>query len=171
MKSFTDIFIRRPVLATVVSETPIRVLFPVTQRELLEAKKDASAGDPPVVRLRLADGSLYTEKGTLYMTAWLPVGLDTPEPDSTSISFVIASRSRAIVAASSGSDVPIATPIMLRKRYITTATVRPKKAPDQLTPLIIFSRTVYMTPTSSMLLKTFHGTLEGLSLIRHEEAL
>lgn len=33
---------------------------------------------------------LYTEKGTLYMTAWLPVGLDTPEPDSTSISFVIA---------------------------------------------------------------------------------
>ena len=53
------------VLATVVSETPIRVLFPVTQRELLEAKKDASAGDPPVVRLRLADGTLYKEKGKL----------------------------------------------------------------------------------------------------------
>ena len=35
------------VLATVVSETPIRVLFPVTQRELLDAKRDASAGDPP----------------------------------------------------------------------------------------------------------------------------
>ena len=35
------------VLATVVSETPIRVLFPVTQRELLEAKRDATAGDPP----------------------------------------------------------------------------------------------------------------------------
>jgi membrane fusion protein, multidrug efflux system len=53
------------VLATVVSETPIRVLFPVTQRELLEAKRDASAGDPPIVRLRLADGSLYQEKGKL----------------------------------------------------------------------------------------------------------
>lgn len=53
------------VLATVVSETPIRVLFPVTQRELLAAKKDASAGDPPVVRLRLADGTLYREKGKL----------------------------------------------------------------------------------------------------------
>jgi membrane fusion protein (multidrug efflux system) len=53
------------VLATVVSETPIRVLFPVTQRELLEAKRDASAGDPPIVRLRLADGSLYKEKGKL----------------------------------------------------------------------------------------------------------
>jgi len=33
---------------------------------------------------------LYTEKGTLYMTAWIPVGLDTPEPDNTAISFVLA---------------------------------------------------------------------------------
>ena len=34
---------------------------------------------------------LYTEKGALYMTAWIPVGLDTAEPDSTAISFVLAS--------------------------------------------------------------------------------
>jgi membrane fusion protein (multidrug efflux system) len=53
------------VLATVVSETPIRVLFPVTQRELLEAKRDTSIGDPPAVRLKLADGNLYKEKGKL----------------------------------------------------------------------------------------------------------
>lgn len=53
------------VLATVVSEQPIRVLFPVTQRELLEARRDNSAGDPPIVRVRLADGSLYKEKGKL----------------------------------------------------------------------------------------------------------
>jgi membrane fusion protein, multidrug efflux system len=53
------------VLATVVSESPIRVLFPVTQRELLDAKRDASAGDPPQVRLKLADGSIYKEKGKL----------------------------------------------------------------------------------------------------------
>ena len=33
---------------------------------------------------------LYTEKGALYMTAWVPVGLDTPDPDTTPISFVIA---------------------------------------------------------------------------------
>ncbi|MBE7494233.1 MAG: magnesium transporter CorA family protein [Verrucomicrobiaceae bacterium] len=33
---------------------------------------------------------LYMEKGALYMTAWIPVGLDTSEPESTSISFVIA---------------------------------------------------------------------------------
>jgi len=53
------------VLATVVSETPIRVLFPVTQRELLNAKRETIAGDPPVVRLKLADGSLYKEEGKL----------------------------------------------------------------------------------------------------------
>jgi membrane fusion protein (multidrug efflux system) len=53
------------VLATVVSESPIRVLFPVTQRELLEARKDKNAGDDLLVRLRLADGNLYKEKGKL----------------------------------------------------------------------------------------------------------
>jgi membrane fusion protein (multidrug efflux system) len=53
------------VLAIVVSEKPIRVLFPVTQRELLEARRDSSAGEPLIVRVRLADGSLYKEKGKL----------------------------------------------------------------------------------------------------------
>src|SRR5262245_36648027 len=53
------------VLATVVSESPIRVLFPVTQRELLDAKRNAQIGDPPSVRLKLADGSFYKEKGKL----------------------------------------------------------------------------------------------------------
>jgi membrane fusion protein (multidrug efflux system) len=53
------------VLAIVVSESPIRVLFPVTQRELLEARRDKAAGDPLIVRVRLADGSLYRETGDL----------------------------------------------------------------------------------------------------------
>ena len=53
------------VLATVVSENPIRVLFSITQRELLDARRDSSTGDALVVRLRLADGSLYKEKGKL----------------------------------------------------------------------------------------------------------
>lgn len=53
------------VLATVVSEKPIRVLFPVTQREFLEARRDKAAGDPLIVRLRLADGKIYDEKGQL----------------------------------------------------------------------------------------------------------
>ncbi len=53
------------VLATVVSEHPIRVLFPVTQRELLDAKRGAGpgGGENIVARLRLADGSVYKEPG------------------------------------------------------------------------------------------------------------
>lgn len=53
------------VLATVVSENPIRVLFSITQRELLDARRDTTTGDALVVRLRLADGSLYKDKGKL----------------------------------------------------------------------------------------------------------
>jgi magnesium transporter len=33
---------------------------------------------------------LYTEKGALYMTAWVPVGLDTPAPDTSAITFVVS---------------------------------------------------------------------------------
>jgi membrane fusion protein (multidrug efflux system) len=55
------------VLATVVSEHPMRVLFPVTQRELMEARKDGATDPnaPLLVQLRLADGSLYKEKGKI----------------------------------------------------------------------------------------------------------
>lgn len=54
------------VLATVVSEHPMRVLFPVTQRELMEARRDGQTdGSGIEVRVKLADGSLYKEKGKL----------------------------------------------------------------------------------------------------------
>jgi membrane fusion protein (multidrug efflux system) len=54
------------VLATVVTESPMRVLFSVTQRELLEARKTGGdQGQALVVQLRLADDSLYPEKGKL----------------------------------------------------------------------------------------------------------
>jgi magnesium transporter len=33
---------------------------------------------------------LYTEKGALYMTAWVPVGLDTPNQDTSAITFVLS---------------------------------------------------------------------------------
>ncbi len=33
---------------------------------------------------------LYTEHGALYMTAWIPVGLETSDPDTTAITFVLA---------------------------------------------------------------------------------
>jgi membrane fusion protein (multidrug efflux system) len=54
------------VLATVVSEHPMRVLFPVTQRELMEARRDGQTdGSGVAVQVKLADGSLYKEKGKL----------------------------------------------------------------------------------------------------------
>jgi membrane fusion protein (multidrug efflux system) len=55
------------VLATVVNDNPMRVLFSVTQRELLDARRDTSVGggDTLVVRLKLADGSFYKEKGKI----------------------------------------------------------------------------------------------------------
>jgi membrane fusion protein (multidrug efflux system) len=55
------------VLATVVTLTPMRVQFSVTQRELLEARKQSgeTGGAGLIVRLRLADDSLYSEKGKL----------------------------------------------------------------------------------------------------------
>ena len=55
------------VLATVVTESPIRVLFSVTQRELLEARRQGTGGpkgEGLFVQLRLADDSIYPEKGT-----------------------------------------------------------------------------------------------------------
>ena len=55
------------VLATVVNDNPMRVLFSVTQRELLDARRDAAVGggDSLVVLLKLADGSFYKEKGKI----------------------------------------------------------------------------------------------------------
>jgi membrane fusion protein (multidrug efflux system) len=55
------------VLATVVSEHPMRVNFPITQRELMEARKEGATDPnaPLLVQLRLADGSLYKEKGKI----------------------------------------------------------------------------------------------------------
>ena len=53
------------VLATVVAEQPMTVLFSVTQRELLEARQGGTSGGTLTVRVRLADDSLHPEAGTL----------------------------------------------------------------------------------------------------------
>ena len=52
------------VLATVVQDNPMQVLFSVTQRELLEARETDPTGKVRA-RIRLADGSLYAEKGRI----------------------------------------------------------------------------------------------------------
>lgn len=81
------------VLATVVSHDPIHVQFPLTQRELLKAKrkiqeKGGSAKDM-VVGARLPDGSSYEQKGRLdFVDVTTDPGTDTvtlraefPNPD------------------------------------------------------------------------------------------
>ena len=52
------------VLATVVQDNPMQVLFSVTQREMLEAR-DSDVTGTVRARVRLADGSLYSEKGRI----------------------------------------------------------------------------------------------------------
>ncbi|MBK8640306.1 MAG: efflux RND transporter periplasmic adaptor subunit [Chromatiaceae bacterium] len=57
------------VLATLVSQDPMHILFPVTQRELLDARQRAAANGGEAkeltVRARLPDGSLYDQAGRL----------------------------------------------------------------------------------------------------------
>lgn len=52
------------VLATIVQDDPMQVLFSVTQRELLEAREAEPTGKVRA-RVRLADGSLYSERGRI----------------------------------------------------------------------------------------------------------
>jgi len=55
------------VLATIVSQDPMAVVFPVSQREFLALHKAEAPTDPGklVVRLHFADGSSYAQPGTI----------------------------------------------------------------------------------------------------------
>ena len=52
------------VMVTVVKDDPMQVLFSVTQREMLEAR-DSEVTGKVRARVRLANGSLYSEKGRI----------------------------------------------------------------------------------------------------------
>jgi membrane fusion protein (multidrug efflux system) len=65
-------------LATIVRQDPIYVSFPVTQREMLEVRKEDKAGVAPTVYLRLADGSRYSEPGKInFVDVTVNPGTDT----------------------------------------------------------------------------------------------
>ncbi|MGB5253709.1 MAG: efflux RND transporter periplasmic adaptor subunit [Sedimenticolaceae bacterium] len=80
-------------LATIVSADPIYVEFPLTQRELLEARRRIKAKgadmEDLVVRAKLADGSVYDRPGRLnFIDVTTDAGTDTvslraelPNPD------------------------------------------------------------------------------------------
>jgi membrane fusion protein, multidrug efflux system len=77
-------------LATIVRQDPIYVTFPVTQREMLEFRKEQQAGPvDPVIYIRLADGSRYAHPGKVdFVDVTVNQGTDTvqvravfPNPD------------------------------------------------------------------------------------------
>jgi membrane fusion protein (multidrug efflux system) len=53
------------VLATVVTEDPVEVLFPVTQRELLDYRRRSDKSGKHSTRVKLADGTIYEEAGVV----------------------------------------------------------------------------------------------------------
>ncbi len=81
------------VLATLVSQDPIYVYFPVTQREVLEARQRSTGNQgedkPLIAQARLPDGTLYNQPGRLdFIDVTTNVGTDTllvravfPNPD------------------------------------------------------------------------------------------
>ncbi|MGH7048035.1 MAG: efflux RND transporter periplasmic adaptor subunit [Stellaceae bacterium] len=76
------------VLATVVRQNPVQVVFNVSQRQLLAARRDAPQSDLDaiVARLQLADGSTYDQPGHI---DFLGVQAD-PNTDSVPLRAVFA---------------------------------------------------------------------------------
>ena len=75
-------------LATIVSQDPMYVTFPVTQRQLLAVRKEGEAGgqDPKkmAVNVQLADGSRYGEVGHLnFVDVQVNQGTDTVQVRAT----------------------------------------------------------------------------------------
>ena len=102
-------------LATIVSQDPIYVSFPVTQRELLELRKEESdnRGDYSVF-LQLADGSRYDKPGKVdYLGVTVNQGTDTvqaravfPNPNRTLIDGALVN----VVAEVGKSDKALLVP-------------------------------------------------------------
>jgi membrane fusion protein, multidrug efflux system len=72
-------------LATIVRQDPIYVSFPVTQREMLQIRKDRKSGDAePTVYVRLADGSRYGQAGKAdFVDVTVSQGTDTVQVRAT----------------------------------------------------------------------------------------
>ena len=80
-------------LATIVSQDPIYVTFPVTQREVMEIRKEGStlkkAAEDVLIYVQLADGSRYDKPGKVnFLDVTVSQGTDTvlvrasfPNPD------------------------------------------------------------------------------------------
>jgi membrane fusion protein (multidrug efflux system) len=105
------------VLATIVSQNPIYVSFPVTQREVLAVRKEESGSGKPgeyVIYLRLADGSRYAQSGKLnFLDVTVNQGTDTvqvratfPNPDR----ILVDGQLVAVVAESGKAENALLVP-------------------------------------------------------------
>jgi membrane fusion protein, multidrug efflux system len=81
------------VLATIVSQDPIFVTFPVSQRQLMEYRREHGDEGPPVVRVTLPDGTLYDQPGQL---DFLDVQVD-PGTDTVTVRAELANPERLLV--------------------------------------------------------------------------
>jgi membrane fusion protein (multidrug efflux system) len=85
-------------LAVIVSQDPMYVTFPVTAREVLEVNKTARASgqDPRAVKvkLRLPDGTIYSETGTIN---FVDVRVD-PTTDTVTVRAIIRNPQRDLRA-------------------------------------------------------------------------
>jgi membrane fusion protein (multidrug efflux system) len=72
-------------LATIVKQDPIYVSFPVTQREMLQIRKDRKSGDAETtIYVRLADGSRYAQAGKAdFVDVTVSQGTDTVQVRAT----------------------------------------------------------------------------------------
>jgi membrane fusion protein (multidrug efflux system) len=105
-------------LATIVSQDPIYVSFPVTQREILVFRKENAdrpgAGAEQAIYLRLADGSRYATPGKL---DFLGVTVN-PGTDTVQVRAIFANPDRilvdgqlvSVVAESSKAEIALLVP-------------------------------------------------------------
>ena len=75
-------------LATIVSQNPMYVTIPVTQRQLLAVRKESAAGGSDAtdmaIKVRLADGSMYGEVGRFnFVDVQVNPGTDTVQVRAT----------------------------------------------------------------------------------------
>jgi membrane fusion protein (multidrug efflux system) len=71
-------------LATIVSQDPMYVTFPVTQRQLLQVRKTDTDPRNVTVKARLADGSLYDQVGRInFVDVQVDPGTDTVQVRAT----------------------------------------------------------------------------------------
>jgi membrane fusion protein (multidrug efflux system) len=101
-------------LATIVSQDPIYVTFPVTQREILAYRKEGGKPSDVAVFLQLADGSRYAQAGKLnFMDVTVNQGTDTvqvravfPNPDR----ILVDGQLVAVVAESGQAESALVVP-------------------------------------------------------------